>query len=80
MKAVGEAVSEAGCTIGNIDATLVAEKPKIAPYIEAMRENIAGALDIDTDRVSVKATTTEKLGFAGRQEGMEAQAVCILNR
>lgn len=80
LKAVGEAVSEAGCTIGNIDATLVAEKPKIAPYIEAMRENIAGALDIDTDRVSVKATTTEKLGFAGRQEGMEAQAVCILNR
>ena len=80
LKAVGDAVSEAGCTIGNIDATLVAEKPKIAPYIEAMRENIAGALDIDTDRVSVKATTTEKLGFAGRQEGMEAQAVCILNR
>ena len=80
LKAVGAAVADAGCTIGNIDATLVAEKPKIAPYIEAMRENIAGALDIDTDRVSVKATTTEKLGFAGRQEGMEAQAVCILNR
>lgn len=80
LKAVGEAISEAGCTIGNIDATLVAQKPKIAPYIEAMRENIAKALDIDTDRVSVKATTTEKLGFAGRQEGMEAQAVCILNR
>ena len=80
LKAVGAAVADAGCTIGNIDATLVAEKPKIAPYIETMRENIAGALDIDTDRVSVKATTTEKLGFAGRQEGMEAQAVCILNR
>lgn len=80
LKAVGAAVADAGYSVGNIDATLVAEKPKIAPYIEAMRENIAGALDIDTDRVSVKATTTEKLGFAGRQEGMEAQAVCILNR
>lgn len=80
LKAVGAAVADAGYSVGNIDATLVAEKPKIAPYIEAMRENIAGALEIDTDRVSVKATTTEKLGFAGRQEGMEAQAVCILNR
>ena len=80
LKAVGAAVADAGYSVGNIDATLVAEKPKIAPYIEAMRENIAGALEIDPDRISVKATTTEKLGFAGRQEGMEAQAVCILNR
>ena len=80
LKAVGAAVADAGYSVGNIDATLVAEKPKIAPYIETMRENIAGALEIDPDRISVKATTTEKLGFAGRQEGMEAQAVCILNR
>ena len=80
LKAVGAAVADAGYSVGNIDATLVAEKPKIAPYIETMRENIAGALEIDPDRISVKATTTEKLGFAGRQEGMAAQAVCILNR
>ena len=80
LKAVGEAVADAGYSVGNIDATLVAEKPKVAPYIEAMRANIAEALEIDAGRVSVKATTTEKLGFAGRQEGMEAQAVCILNR
>ncbi len=80
LKKVGETIAEAGCSVGNIDATVVAQKPKIAPYIEDMRANIAAALGIDKDRVSIKATTTEKLGFTGRQEGMEARAVCILNR
>lgn len=80
LKTVGEAVEEAGYSIGNIDATIVAQKPRIAPYIEDMRANMAAALKIDKAAVSVKATTTEKLGFTGRQEGMEARAVCILNR
>lgn len=80
LKNVRAAIAEAGFSIGNIDATVVAQRPKLAPYIETMRGNIAEALDIDTDRVSVKATTTENLGFTGRQEGIEAQAVCILNR
>lgn len=80
LKNVREAIENAGYSICNIDATLIAQKPRIAPYIEDMRTNIAAALSIEKDRVSVKATTTEKLGFTGRQEGMEAQAVCILNR
>ncbi len=80
LKTVGDVIENAGYSIGNIDATLVAQKPKVAPYIEDMRANMAAALKIDTDRVSVKATTTEKLGFTGRQEGMEARAVCVLNR
>ncbi len=80
LKRVGEVIGEAGYSIGNIDATLVAQKPKIAPYIDDMKKNIADALGIDIQRVSVKATTTEKLGFTGRQEGMEAQAACILNK
>lgn len=66
--------------VSNIDATVVAEAPKLSPYIEKMREQIAAALSIDMSCVSVKATTTEKLGFCGRGEGIEAQAVCILKK
>ncbi|MBR4030370.1 MAG: 2-C-methyl-D-erythritol 2,4-cyclodiphosphate synthase [Clostridia bacterium] len=66
--------------VSNIDATVVAEAPKLSPYIEKMREQIADALSIDISCVSVKATTTEKLGFCGRGEGIEAQAVCILKK
>ncbi len=66
---------EKGFVISNIDSTIVAQKPKLSPYIDQMRENIAKALDIDIDQVSVKATTTEKLGFEGRGEGISAQAV-----
>lgn len=64
----------------NIDATVVAEAPKLSPYIAEMRKQIADALSIDISCISVKATTTEKLGFCGRGEGIEAQAVCILTK
>ena len=64
----------------NIDATIVAQAPKLAKYIELMRQNIANALDVDIGAISVKATTTEHLGFCGRGEGIEAQAVCIVTK
>lgn len=67
-----------GYRIGNVDATIVAQRPKLAPYIQQMRENIAEALDCDPDRVNVKATTTEELGFAGRGEGIATYAVALL--
>ncbi len=64
--------------IQNIDATIIAQQPKMAPYIPRMRENIAGALKIEVDQVSVKATTEEGLGFTGSGEGIAAQAICLL--
>lgn len=67
-----------GYRTGNVDATIVAQRPKLAPYIQQMRENIARALDTNPDRVNVKATTTEELGFAGRGEGIAAYAVVLL--
>lgn len=71
-------VREAGYTVGNVDLTLICEAPKIGPHREAMRMSIAALLATDLDRVSVKATTTEKLGFAGRGEGIAAQAVATV--
>ena len=76
--AVGAVLAAHGWTVGNIDATILAERPKLAPYIETMREKIAGALGIETDQVSVKATTEEKLGFTGAGEGIAAHAVCLI--
>ena len=73
-----ELLKENGYSIGNIDATLIAQKPKIAPFISKMRRNIADALGIDVGAVSVKATTEERLGFTGAEEGMAAQAVALL--
>ncbi len=74
------AMLEADCyMIENIDATIIAQAPKMRPYIERMRENIAGALGIDVSQVSVKATTEEGLGFTGNGEGIAAQAICMLN-
>lgn len=75
---VGELMREHGYSIGNIDATVIAQAPKLSPYIPAMRERIAAALDTETDRVSVKATTEEHLGFTGSGEGIAAHAVCLL--
>ncbi len=69
---------EKGFTTGNIDAVIIAQKPKMAPYIPGMRRNIAAALGISEDRVNIKATTEEKLGFTGREEGIASQAVCLL--
>jgi 2-C-methyl-D-erythritol 2,4-cyclodiphosphate synthase len=64
--------------VANVDAVVVCERPKIRDHREAMRENLAGALGVDSSRVSVRGTTTERLGFAGRGEGIAAQAVCLL--
>ncbi|WP_145022988.1 2-C-methyl-D-erythritol 2,4-cyclodiphosphate synthase [Geobacter argillaceus] len=69
-----------GYRIGNVDATIVAQRPKLAPYIQQMRENIAETLDCEPDRVNVKATTTEELGFAGRGEGIATYAVALLTQ
>lgn len=81
LKLLAEAyrlVKEKGYRIGNIDVTVAAQKPKLAPHIEKMRENIAKALRCDTDKISVKATTTEKLGFEGKEEGISSYCVCII--
>ena len=78
MEKVRERLYEKCFCIGNIDATVIAQKPKMAPYIQQMRENIAAALKIEPDRVSVKATTEEGLGFTGSGEGIAAQAVCLI--
>jgi 2-C-methyl-D-erythritol 2,4-cyclodiphosphate synthase len=67
-----------GYTVGNVDATVIAQAPKLAPHVDAMRRNIAQDLRCDVDRVSVKATTTERLGFAGREEGIAALATVLV--
>ncbi len=69
-----------GYEIGNIDCTLIAQKPKMAPHLVGMRRNIASVLNIDIDDVNIKATTEEKLGFTGRGEGISAHAVCLLKK
>lgn len=75
---VGNLLKANGYTVGNIDSTVVAQRPKLAPYIPQMRQNIADTLGIRMDMVSVKATTTEHLGFEGREEGISAQAVALI--
>ncbi|MFN7253203.1 MAG: 2-C-methyl-D-erythritol 2,4-cyclodiphosphate synthase [Anaerobacillus sp.] len=75
---VWELVKEKGYKLGNIDCTIIAQRPKMAPYIPKMRQRISDLLEADLDQVNVKATTTEKLGFCGREEGIAAQAVVIL--
>ncbi len=69
-----------GYQIGNIDCTLIAQKPKMAPHLTAMRENISSVLQIAMDDINIKATTEEKLGFTGRGEGISTHAVCILEK
>ena len=75
---VGTLLEQHGYRIVNIDSTVVAQRPKLAPHIEQMRRNIAATLGLDVDQVSVKATTTEHLGFEGRQEGISSQAVALI--
>ena len=80
---LGEVVKllgEKGCKVGNIDATVIAQKPKLMTYIPKMRENIAETLGVDIDFVNVKATTEEKLGFTGSGEGISAHAVCVIEK
>lgn len=78
LKKVGELISAKGFLIENIDATIIAQAPKMRPYIDTMRENIAEALDIEVGQVNVKATTEEGLGFTGNGEGISSQAICML--
>ena len=78
LENVCKLVESRGYKVNNIDATVIAQMPKLAPYIEEMRSNIARALGVDVDFVSVKATTEEKLGFTGRKEGISAHCVCLI--
>lgn len=80
LEKVMDMVRAQGWEMVNTDLTLVCEEPKIAPYSDAMRKNIAGALDVAVDAISIKATTTEKLGFTGRGEGIAALAVVLVNK
>lgn len=73
-------VAEKGWSVGNVDVTIAAQAPKLMPYIEEMRARVAADLGIDTDAVSVKATTTEHLGFTGRKEGIAALATCMIHK
>ena len=75
LEEVGRLLAEKGYTVGNVDATIVAQKPKMAPHIPVMRENIARVLHVDVDRINVKATTEEHLGFTGSGQGLSAYAV-----
>ena len=75
-----EALAQNGWKLSNLDATVIAQRPKLAPFIGAMRKNIALALQTDVSNVSVKATTEEKLGFTGSGEGIAAHAVCLIER
>ena len=77
---VSELVRENGYTVVNVDSVVVAQRPKLSPFIEQMKKNISSVLGILPSQVSVKATTTEKLGFEGREEGISAQAVVLLKR
>lgn len=78
LKRVAELLKEHGYTVGNIDSTILCQRPKLKSYIPSMRETVAAALKIPADKVSVKATTEEGLGFTGNGEGIAAHAVCIL--
>lgn len=78
LKRAGVLLEGKGYKIGNIDAVIVAQQPKLSPYIDQMRENIAETLSVETDRISVKATTEEGLGFTGEEKGISCQAVCTI--
>ena len=78
LRRVGEMLRQAGYRVGNIDVTMIAQKPKLKEYIPQMAENIAVALGTDVSRINVKATTEEHLGFTGTGEGMSCHAVCII--
>ncbi|MCR5177917.1 MAG: 2-C-methyl-D-erythritol 2,4-cyclodiphosphate synthase [Lachnospiraceae bacterium] len=80
MERVRDILAEAGYRVENIDSTVIAQRPKLAAYIETMRENMARALGLDADQVSVKATTEEGLGFTGSGEGIAAQAIALISR
>ncbi len=80
LKNVWEMIKDKGYLLVNIDATIIAQKPKMAPYIELMKTNIASILEAEREQINVKATTTEKLGFTGREEGIASLAVVLLEK
>ena len=80
LKTVRTVLEEHGWKLSNLDATVIAQRPKLAPYIDTMRKRIADALETDAENVSVKATTEERLGFTGSGEGIAAHAVCLIER
>ena len=80
LEHVAALLDEKGYGVGNIDAVIIAQKPKMAPHIQKMRENVASKLHCDVSQINIKATRGEKLGFVGRQEGMVAQAVVLLRK
>ena len=80
LKKVRDVLQEHGWKLSNLDATVIAQRPKLAPYIDTMRKQIADALETDVGSVSVKATTEERLGFTGSGEGIAAHAVCLIER
>lgn len=80
LEHVGKLLDDSGYVIENIDATIIAQRPKMRPYIEQMRENIAAVLNIEVDQVNVKATTEEGLGFTGTGEGISSQAICAIEK
>ncbi|MBE6035052.1 MAG: 2-C-methyl-D-erythritol 2,4-cyclodiphosphate synthase [Clostridiales bacterium] len=80
LENVSDLLENKGYSIGNIDATIIAQEPKLSPFIEEMKINIAETLKISHNKVNIKATTTERLGFTGRKEGIASEAVCILNK
>lgn len=78
LEKVGELLKEKGYRIVNLDATIIAQKPKLLPYIDTMVENVARALDLSVDQVNIKATTEEGLGFTGTLQGISSQAICMI--
>ena len=78
LRRVVSLLNEKGYDVGNIDATVIAQAPKLAPYIQAMREKLANVMNIAVDDINIKATTTERLGFEGRKEGISAQAIALI--
>jgi len=79
LERVRQTIGEKGYTVGNVDCTVLAQKPKLAPYIPLMKARISQVLRVESDRVNVKATTEERLGFTGSEQGIAAHAVCLLN-
>ncbi|WP_035795763.1 2-C-methyl-D-erythritol 2,4-cyclodiphosphate synthase [Clostridium akagii] len=78
LKKVADIIDKAGFQVGNIDATIIAQNPKMAPHIKNMRENICSSLNITIDQINIKATTEEGLGFTGRGEGISSESICII--
>lgn len=80
LRHVMRRLTDLGWRVGNVDVTVIAQAPRLAPHIPAMQANLAADLGVSVDRVNVKATTTERLGFTGREEGIAAEAVCLIQR